>query len=90
MAPAGVARTVPGEPVTHHDSLEIGAIEVADRDAPIIRSLPGQLASNLFAEHERLDGCRGLAPPGSLPSGAAIPSNRIAILPNSIVSPSRT
>src|SRR5690606_31179657 len=30
------------------------------------------------------------SPPGSLPSGAAIPSNRIAILPSSIVSPSRT
>jgi hypothetical protein len=61
MSPAAVAGTVPGEPVTHHDSLEIGAIEVTDRDAPIIRSLPGQLASNLFAEHERFDGFRGFS-----------------------------
>jgi hypothetical protein len=56
VASAAVARTVPSEPVAHHGCLDIGAIETADRDAPIISSLPGQLASNLFAEHERLDG----------------------------------
>jgi hypothetical protein len=61
VAPAAVARAVPGEPVAHHDSLDIGAIEVADRNAPIIRSLAGQLTWNLFAEHERLDGFRGLS-----------------------------
>ena len=54
MAPAAVAWTVPGVSGAHHDRLDVGAIEVADRDAPIIRSLPGQLASNFF--------CRARAP----------------------------
>jgi hypothetical protein len=61
MAPAAVAWAVPGEPVAHHHSLDIDTIEVADRNAPIIRSLPGQFTSNLFAEHERFDGFCGLS-----------------------------
>jgi hypothetical protein len=44
--------------------LDVGAIEVADRDAPIIRPFPGQLASNLFAEAPTLT--RARLPPTTL------------------------
>jgi hypothetical protein len=90
MAQAAVARTVSGEPLAHHDSLDLGAIEVADRDAPIIRSLAGQLAPNLFAEHERLDGFRGLSAAWLTPLRRRDPHEADRMLPSSIVSPSRT